>query len=248
MSAVVARSSVHAGRKEASAGEVELQSPTHRDVPAKYVSWKSQKLTVFLLILNEFMAQVSFSIVLPSIWNYLQKLGSTESMMGWAIAIDSVGAVISNIVVGRWLDQSSCTRVLFWTLLLSVIGNYMYASATGATAILIGRLLVGLASGNECVPQVYLADVIYPHERNLMLTTLSFAQWGAYVCGPILGALCARVDVQIGPWHLDSNTSPGYISAFASFCGILGLLVMTEHPRPSQRIVATGSEEPLKKK
>lgn len=105
-----------------------------------------------IMLFITFLASVCFSIVLPSINPLLLRLVENDatlatSLTGWAVAINSIGSFLASPFFGWWADRRSTREVLAITLIAMTFGNVLYSLANKFWLLLIGRFIVGTASG-----------------------------------------------------------------------------------------------------
>ena len=129
------------------------------------------------MILINFLSNVCFSVVLPSMWPYLKavrtrvqtartqlrvdpaalhdshhsringlqhtphctltrhpplhQMGAKGqiSMVGWAVAINSLGTFLASPIFGAWGDKRTMKEVLLFSLILNVAGNVLYSTS-----------------------------------------------------------------------------------------------------------------------
>lgn len=63
---------------------------SHTQRPPLKGDWKKNRSWLQVFYFNVFFACVSFSIIMPSLWLYLQDMGSDKTFLAWVVAIYSV--------------------------------------------------------------------------------------------------------------------------------------------------------------
>nr|XP_061810782.1 major facilitator superfamily domain-containing protein 8-like isoform X6 [Nerophis lumbriciformis] len=103
-----------------------------------------------------FLSSVGFTIVITSLWPYLQKSddGADATFLGWVVAAYSVGQMAASPLFGLWSNRRPRREPLVCSIFINLSANiyYAYASlpATGNKYhILISRAFVGFGAGHE---------------------------------------------------------------------------------------------------
>ncbi|KAF6095399.1 major facilitator superfamily domain containing 8 [Phyllostomus discolor] len=91
--------------------------------------YKSRWRSIRILYLTMFLSSVGFSIVIMSIWPYLQKIDETAdaSFLGWVIASFSLGQMVASPVFGLWSNYRPRKEPLVVSIFISVVANCLYA-------------------------------------------------------------------------------------------------------------------------
>ena len=84
--------------------------------------WHSLYLIYFVM----FIGSVGFSVNLPVLWPFLQRIGGTKSFLGFIVAGFSFGQMLSNPLFGYWSNKASAAYPLSASLMISTIGNVMF--------------------------------------------------------------------------------------------------------------------------
>lgn len=152
----------------------------------------SSRLTLFTTV---FLSCVSFAIVLPSLWSYLQTLGAHKSFLAYVICIYSVGEALGALYFGAQFRSKAAKRVLQSAAGLGALGSVLYVLAydrlvLGPYCVLFSRLLCGLWTGGaQAVQQAYLQRCL--DERRLTSETVALNAWACigFVVGPSFALL-----------------------------------------------------------
>jgi MFS family permease len=123
----------------------------------------------------------------------------------------SIPVAILSIPIGRIVDRSNRTRLLFALISTVVVGTLLTAVAPGFGLLFVGRMLVGL--GAMCAIPVAIsiaADLSSTERRGRAVLVLSVGQWigiaAAFALGGWLGGLLERhlsalTWVPAAPWR-----------------------------------------------
>uniref|UniRef100_A0A8C5Y3X2 Major facilitator superfamily domain containing 8 n=1 Tax=Microcebus murinus TaxID=30608 RepID=A0A8C5Y3X2_MICMU len=123
--------------------------------------YKSRWRSIRILYLTMFLSSVGFSIVIMSIWPYLQKIDQTAdaSFLGWVIASFSLGQMVASPMFGLWSNYRPRKEPLTVSILISVAANCLYAyvhlpASHNKYYMLFARGLVGFGAASTDEVQV----------------------------------------------------------------------------------------------
>ncbi|KAJ8371687.1 hypothetical protein AAFF_G00303270 [Aldrovandia affinis] len=186
--------------------------------------WTSIRVMYFTM----FLSSVGFSIVITSIWPYLQKIDRSASatFLGWVVAAFSLGQMVASPLFGLWSNHRPCREPLACSILINVAANdYM----------LMARVCVGFGAGNVAVVRSYVAGATSLSERTGAMANMSACQAMGFILGPALQAGLSFIG-ETGVWlkvlhlQLDMFTAPALLAACFGIVNILlVLLVLREH-------------------
>ena len=119
-------------------------------LPQQNPSW-GQRHWAVLFYANVFMACISFSVVMPSLWLYLDKMGSNHTFYACVVSSYSIGEASGSLFFGFLSNSFGTRRTLLVCCIVSCTGAVSYAMAffvyTNISAwmaplfVLLGRLL-----------------------------------------------------------------------------------------------------------
>uniref|UniRef100_A0A8D2CMZ9 Major facilitator superfamily domain containing 8 n=1 Tax=Sciurus vulgaris TaxID=55149 RepID=A0A8D2CMZ9_SCIVU len=91
--------------------------------------YKSRWRSIRILYLTMFLSSIGFSIVIMSIWPYLQKIDQTAdaSFLGWVIASFSIGQMVASPLFGLWSNHRPRKEPLIVSIFISVAANCLYS-------------------------------------------------------------------------------------------------------------------------
>uniref|UniRef100_A0A8C9JQQ0 Major facilitator superfamily domain containing 8 n=1 Tax=Panthera tigris altaica TaxID=74533 RepID=A0A8C9JQQ0_PANTA len=153
--------------------------------------YKSRWISIRILYLTMFFSSVGFSIVIMSIWPYLQKIDQTAdaSFLGWVIASFSLGQMVASPVFGLWSNYRPRKEPLIVSIFISVVANCLYAyvhvpASHNKYYMLVARGLVGFGAGNVAVVRSYIAGATSLQERISSMANTSACQALGFILGP----------------------------------------------------------------
>lgn len=124
------------------------------------------KKNVWVIFAATFASAVEGTIVIPSLWLYVDSMGGSASFYGSLIAAFWLTRVPSLLLFGLWVDRAPFSRVLSAGLVLGVFGAVLYATAPlavgafghrGLLWLLASRVCIGAGSGMSAATQAFFA-------------------------------------------------------------------------------------------
>ncbi|XP_033125053.1 major facilitator superfamily domain-containing protein 8-like [Anneissia japonica] len=205
------------------------------ETPDEYdLRWRS----IYITYLTVFLSSTGFSLVLPSIWPYIQSIDSSSGtqFLGWTIAVFGLAQCIGALFFGWWADRFKVIKIaMIISVVLTIIGNIIYAYAAvpsnvngGKAMVVIGRFFVGLGAGDVALGRTYVSAATTMTERTKAVATLSAAIAVGYIAGPLLQTAFTKIGEEGVTWEaiqftLNMYTTPVYSSAFL---GILNVILL----------------------
>ncbi|XP_056659499.1 major facilitator superfamily domain-containing protein 8 isoform X6 [Monodelphis domestica] len=162
-----------------------------RDVIETEEHRRSRWRSIRILYLTMFLSSVGFSIVIMSVWPYLQKIDPTAdaSFLGWIIASYSLGQMVASPLFGLWSNYRPRKEPLVISIFISVAANCLYAyvhvpPSHNKYYMLVARALVGFGAGNVAVVRSYIAGATSLQERTGAMANTSASQALGFILGP----------------------------------------------------------------
>ncbi|KAL1777956.1 major facilitator superfamily domain-containing protein 8 [Sigmodon hispidus] len=189
-----------------------------------------------------FLSSVGFSIVIMSIWPYLQKIDQTAdaSFLGWVIASFSLGQMVASPLFGLWSNYRPRKEPLIVSIFISVAANCLYAyvhlpAAHNKYYMLMARGLVGFGAGNVAVVRSYIAGATSLQERTNAMANTSTCQALGFILGPVFQTCFALIGEKGVTWdtiklQINMYTAPVLLGAFLGILNIILILfILREH-------------------
>ncbi|XP_028618723.1 major facilitator superfamily domain-containing protein 8 isoform X2 [Grammomys surdaster] len=213
-----------------------------QDVIETQEHYKSRWKSVRILYLTMFLSSVGFSIVIMSIWPYLQKIDRTAdaSFLGWVIASYSLGQMVASPLFGLWSNYRPRKEPLIVSISISVAANCLYAyvhvpAAHNKYYMLIARGMVGFGAGNVAVVRSYIAGATSLQERTNAMANTSTCQALGFILGPVFQTCFALIGEKGVTWdiiklQINMYTAPVLLAAFLGILNIILILfILREH-------------------
>lgn len=186
------------------------------------LSTVNKEITIFPLLLSNFIGTMGFSIVLPFLIFLVIDFGGNALVYGILAAIYPAFQLIGAPLLGKWSDTIGRKKVLLisnggtfvgWlifliALLVPVWNIYSVNSVILGTFIItlpiiilfLSRALDGLTGGNISVANAYLADVSTDKSRSKNFGKMAISSNLGFIVGPALaGILGATVYKEMLP-------------------------------------------------
>ncbi|XP_074130924.1 major facilitator superfamily domain-containing protein 8 isoform X1 [Sminthopsis crassicaudata] len=204
--------------------------------------YRSRWRSIRILYLTMFFISVGFSIVIMSIWPFLQKIDPTAdtSFLGWIIASYSLGQMVASPIFGLWSNFRPRKEPLVISLFISVAANCLYAyvhvpSSHNKYYMLVARGLVGFGAGNVAVIRSYIAGATSLQERTSAMANTSASQAFGFILGPVFQTCFAVIGEKGVTWkaidlQVNMYTAPALLGAFLGVINIILIFaILSEH-------------------
>ncbi|XP_007997957.1 major facilitator superfamily domain-containing protein 8 isoform X2 [Chlorocebus sabaeus] len=204
--------------------------------------YKSRWRSIRILYLTMFLSSVGFSIVILSIWPYLQKIDQTADtrFLGWVIASYSLGQMVASPIFGLWSNYRPRKEPLVVSIFISVAANCLYAyvhipASHNKYYMLVARGLLGIGAGNVAVVRSYTAGATSLQERTSSMANISMCQALGFILGPVFQTCFAFIGEKGVTWdviklRINMYTTPVLLSAFLGVLNIILILaILREH-------------------
>ena len=118
--------------------------------------WASPLLPIFLIVAVDVLG---FTIILPLLPFYSERLGASPTLVGEIVAIFAVFQLISGPILGQLSDRFGRRPVLLISQAGTLAGFFMLAYSTQIWMLFVARAIDGATAGNLTTAQAYIADV-----------------------------------------------------------------------------------------
>ncbi|XP_004084637.1 major facilitator superfamily domain-containing protein 8 [Oryzias latipes] len=200
--------------------------------------WRSIRVMYFTM----FLSSVGFTIVITSLWPYLEKVdsGADASFLGWMVAAYSLGQMVASPLFGWWSNHRPRREPLVCSIFINLAANIYYAYAylpktNNKYHLLMSRAFVGFGAGNVAVVRSYVAGATSLRERTGAMANMSACQALGFILGPALQAGLTfigeeGITVDVIKLQLSMYTTPALLAALFGLINILlVVLVLKEH-------------------
>uniref|UniRef100_A0AAY5KSG4 Major facilitator superfamily (MFS) profile domain-containing protein n=1 Tax=Esox lucius TaxID=8010 RepID=A0AAY5KSG4_ESOLU len=214
--------------------------------------YKSRWRSIRVMYFTMFLSSVGFTIVITSLWPYLQKIddGATAGFLGWVVAAYSLGQMLASPLFGFWSNHRPRREPLACSIFINLAANVYYLSYAPP-----GPSDFVLLICNVAVVRSYVAGATSLKERTGAMANMSACQALGFILGPALQAALSFIgekglSVNLIDLQLNMYTAPALLAAlFAVVNVLLVLFLLREHHVDDHgrhtRTINYGSEERL---
>ena len=136
--------------------------------------------------------QLGFGSVIPVLPLYAQSFGVQASAIGLAVAIYGLARIFVAVPSGQLSDRLGRRPTLAIGGIISALGSFWCAAATGYPEFIVARFVSGAGAGIVLVTgQVVLADISTPERRGRIISIYQGCFLFAVGIGPLPGGLLA---------------------------------------------------------
>jgi len=171
---------------------VTLPQPNAVDSQPKQ-GWASPLLPIFLIVVVDVLG---FTIILPLLPFYSERLGASPTLVGQIVAIFAVFQLISGPILGQLSDRFGRRPVLLISQAGTLAGFFMLAYSTQIWMLFVARAIDGATAGNLTTAQAYIADVTSPENRTKSFAIIGVAFGFGFLVGPAISGFLARYGYQ----------------------------------------------------
>ena len=140
----------------------------------------------------------SFGMLLPELPGYLDDMGAGH-LIGWIVALFTIGAFASRFVSGRMADRAGRKPVMLFGTAVTALAGFAYIGvarmddvAVAVMGFFVVRLLHGLSTGfRPTGSSAFLTDIVPAQRRGEAFGFLGVAGNAGMALGPALGSWLA---------------------------------------------------------
>jgi DHA1 family tetracycline resistance protein-like MFS transporter len=193
--------------------------------------FSSPLLPIFLIVAVDILG---FTIILPLLPFYSERLGASPTVVGTLVAVFAVCQLISGPILGQLSDRFGRRPVLLISQIGTLAGFLLMAFATRLWMVFVARALDGATAGNLTTAQAYISDVTKPEDRARSFAIIGVAFGFGFLVGPAITGFLSHYSYQ----------APIFAAAGMSFASILGTLFLLPRKEPVHLQVAPGETGP----
>ncbi|KAN0018662.1 hypothetical protein ACTFIU_008591 [Dictyostelium citrinum] len=203
---------------------------------------KKQALSINIMVLTVFLQSIGFTLILPSMLNYLNANDPQyKRYFGYIVALYSLGQFLGSPVFGKWSNRRAASEPVIISILISVIGSIFYSICYKfhgfgfPTVMGIARFIVGFGAGNVSVCRAYATETATIENKTQIMGKMSGAQGAGFVLGPGIGFLLNFCNFSIGEMEVNKYTAPGYLSVLLAILNIVLVVVFFRDARDLEK-------------
>ncbi len=149
----------------------------------------SPLLPIFLIVLVDVLG---FTIILPLLPFYSERLGASPTVVGMIVAIYAAFQLIAGPILGQISDRIGRRPVLLISQAGTLAGFLLLAFSTQIWMVFLSRAIDGATAGNLSIAQAYISDVTKPENRAKAFALIGVAFGFGFLVGPAIAGFLAH--------------------------------------------------------
>ncbi|WP_010097465.1 MFS transporter [Ornithinibacillus scapharcae] len=184
---------------------------------------KTKKVTLWLLLLNLFIAFLGIGLVIPVLPSLMNELGITGKTIGYLTAAFAIAQLIFSPIAGKAVDKFGRKIMMVIGLFIFGISEFLFGLGKEIEVLFVSRILGGISAA-FIMPAVtaFIVDITTKDTRPKALGYMSAAISTGFIIGPGIGGFLADFGIRV-PFFF-----AGVLGAVA---GILSIILLTEPER-----------------
>jgi predicted MFS family arabinose efflux permease len=146
----------------------------------------------WIIALINFINSLSFTILIPTIYQYGREFHLSDFETSFLFAIFSIAQFFATPIIGKLSDRYGRRPLLIISLVGTVIGNLLAGTAPNALVLFFARFLDGITGGNISVAQAVISDVTTPANRAKGFGIFGASLGLGFVMGPVLSLVAQQ--------------------------------------------------------
>lgn len=183
---------------------------------------RSPLATLFAIVFSDL---VGFGIVIPLLPLVAEQHTASPWQLGVLMAAFSAMQLVFSPLLGRLSDRVGRRPVLLISQVGSVAGYALFAFAGSFEALLVSRVVAGIAGGNIATAQAVIADLTPPEGRARGMGLIGAAFGLGFIAGPALAAALLPL----------GSAAPGLGAAACSLLALVMTAALLPESLPAER-------------
>ena len=138
------------------------------------------------------MDVLGFTIILPLLPFYSERLGASPAVVGTIVSIYAVCQLIAGPILGQLSDRVGRRPVLLISQAGTLAGFLILAFSTQVWMVFLSRAIDGATAGNLTIAQAYISDVTEPENRAKSFAIIGVAFGFGFLVGPAISGFLAH--------------------------------------------------------
>lgn len=139
---------------------------------------------------------LGFTIILPLLPFYSERLGASPAAVGGLISIYAVCQLIAGPILGQISDRTGRRPMLLVSQIGTLAGFLLLAYSTRVWMLFVARAIDGATAGNLTIAQAYISDVTTPEKRAKSFALIGISFGFGFLVGPAIAGYLARFGYQ----------------------------------------------------
>uniref|UniRef100_W5K2P0 Major facilitator superfamily (MFS) profile domain-containing protein n=1 Tax=Astyanax mexicanus TaxID=7994 RepID=W5K2P0_ASTMX len=177
------------------------------------------------------------SVILPTIWRYLQTLDAPPYFLGLGLSAFSFSGLLSGPLFGLISDKTRTTKkIILFANCFEIVGNFMYFMGYSKWLLLSSRLVAGIGTGAGSSIFSFLTRNTVPEDRSTVFAAVMACRQAGLLIGPAFNIFLRLCDFQLGPFIVNKFTAPGiFMCGLWLLLQLVVLLMYWDFPEPASR-------------
>lgn len=166
---------------------------------------KTYKVTLWLLLMNLFIAFLGIGLVIPVLPTLMNELGLTGTTVGYLTAVFAIAQLIASPFAGKAVDKYGRKIMIVIGLFIFGFSEFLFGIGKGIEILFISRIFGGISAA-FIMPAVtaFIADITTLETRPKALGYMSAAISTGFIIGPGIGGFLAELGTRI-PFFLQRD-------------------------------------------
>ncbi|MBC5636334.1 multidrug efflux MFS transporter NorA [Ornithinibacillus sp. BX22] len=187
---------------------------------------RTNKVTLWLLLLNLFIAFLGIGLVIPVLPTLMNELGITGKTVGYLTAAFAIAQLIASPLAGKAVDKFGRKIMIVIGLFIFGFSEFLFGIGKEIETLFISRILGGISAA-FIMPAVtaFIVDITTKETRPKALGYMSAAISTGFIIGPGIGGFLADFGTRV-PFF--------FAGGLGSFAAILSIILLTEPERAAE--------------
>ena len=148
---------------------------------------KPSKKVLIIAFMTIFLDLLGFGIIIPIQPFYVKSFGATPTVVTLLGASYSMMQFFFSPFWGGLSDKVGRRPIILFSIVISAIGHFMFAMASGLWVLFAARMLAGFGNANIGTAQAIIADVTTAENRSTGMALIGVAFGLGFLFGPAVG-------------------------------------------------------------
>ncbi|GGA75639.1 multidrug efflux MFS transporter NorA [Ornithinibacillus halotolerans] len=181
---------------------------------------KNKQVTLWLLLLNLFIAFLGIGLIIPVMPSLINELGITGTTVGYLTAAFAIAQLICSPIAGKAADKFGRKIMIVIGLFIFGFSEFLFGIGKEIEVLFISRILGGVSAA-FIMPAVtaFIVDITTKDTRPKALGLMSAAISTGFIIGPGIGGFLAELGTRV-PFF--------FAAGLGCLAGILSIILLSE--------------------
>ena len=183
----------------------------------QYRTEKTFQRVLIIAFMTIFLDLLGFGIIIPIQPFYVKSFGATPTVVTLLGASYSMMQFFFSPFWGGLSDKVGRRPIILFSIVISAIGRFMFAMASGLWVLFAARMLAGFGNANIGTAQAIIADVTTAENRSTGMALIGVAFGLGFLFGPAVGGYLGGISPQMPfGWRVDWRWPTGFLPSLCS--------------------------------